>query len=313
MAIHPPLLQPGDTIGIVSPGSPLPADQINLGITILKSMGFQVITGNYVYASNGFLAGTDRQRAADVMSMFANPAVKLILPARGGVGVAGILPYLDYRFISANPKIVSGYSDVTVLLNTLYQNSDLLTFSSLMLLNFRMDTPAYNYDQFFGMVSSASVPKFVLNPPGIPLVGKVPGRVSGTLIGGNLTSLTDTLGTPYEIDARSRILFLEETHEPINKVYRMLNHLKLAGKFNDCVGIVMGECTECGVSYGKSYDDLINDFIVPLGKPLLTNLSAAHGTYKAAVPIGALAHLDTQSSNPSLAIMEPTVSAPASA
>ncbi|WP_028552357.1 S66 peptidase family protein [Paenibacillus sp. UNC451MF] len=307
MTIQPPLLQPGDTIGVVSLGSPLPASDIDSAVTILKNMGFQVILGNYVYADSGFLSGTDEQRAFDLMNMFANPQVRMILPTRGGVGIAGILPYLDYRTISLNPKIVSGYSDVTVLLNTLYQFSDLITFSSLMLINFRMNTPAYNFNQFFGMISSTAYPKPIQNPPGIPLVPKVAGNVTGRIVGGNLTSLVDTLGTPYEIDTRGRILFLEETHEQINRVYRMINHLRLAGKFADCIGIVMGECTDCQTSYGKTYDDLINEVMVPLGKPMLTNLSAAHGTYKAAVPIGATANLNTL--NATLTVMEPTVSA----
>lgn len=307
MAIKPPLLQPGDTIGVVSLGSPLPASEIDSAVAILKNMGFQVILGNYVYADSGFLSGTDEQRAYDLMNMFINPQVRLILPTRGGVGIAGILPYLDYRTISLNPKIVSGYSDVTVLLNTLYQFSDLMTFSSLMLINFRMDTPPYNFNQFFGLISSTTYPKLIQNPPGIPLIPKVPGNVTGRIVGGNLTSLVDTLGTPYEIDTRGCILFLEETHEQINRVYRMINHLKLAGKFADCVGIVMGECTNCVTSYGKTYDDLINEVMVPLGKPLITNLSSAHGIYKAAVPIGARVNLNTITA--SLTILEPTVSA----
>lgn len=308
MAIHPPLLQQGDTIGLVTLGSPLPAADINKGITMLRSMGFTVVVGNYVYASNGFLAGTDQQRAADFMNMIINPEVKMILPARGGVGVAGILPYLDYRVIARNPKIVTGYSDITVLLNTLYLFSNLLTFSGLMLIDFRAEAPPYNFNQFFGMVSSTAVPKSIQNPPDIPLTGLVPGKVTAPLVGGNLSSMLDTLGTPYEIDTRGKILFLEETHEPINKVYRMINRLKLAGKLNDCVGIVMGECTNCPVSYGKTYSDLISEFIVPLGKPLLTGLASAHGMYKATVPIGAVINMDTQSPVPTLTVVEPTVS-----
>ncbi|MBE1441686.1 S66 peptidase family protein [Paenibacillus sp. OAS669] len=307
MAIKPPLLLPGDTVGVVSLGSPLPAADINNAAAILRTMGFEVVLGNYVYADNGFLSGTDEQRAFDLMNMFADSKVRLILPVRGGVGIAGILPYLDYRFIASNPKILSGYSDVTVLLNALYQFSNLITFSSLMLLNFRTDTPPYNFDQFFGLISSTAYPKTIQNPQGIPMVSKVPGNVTGPIVGGNLTSLVDTLGTPYEIDTRGCILFLEETHEQINRVYRMINHLKLAGKFADCIGIVMGECTNCEASYGKTYDDLINEVIVPLGKPLLTRLSAAHGIYKAAVPIGATVNLDTV--NTALTITEPTVSA----
>jgi muramoyltetrapeptide carboxypeptidase len=305
MAQAPPLLRPGDTVGIVTLGSPLDPSIIQTGITTLRNMGFHVVLGRNVYASTGFLAGTDQQRAADLMAMFNNPQVRLILPTRGGVGVAGILPHLDFSVISAHPKIVSGYSDITILLNVLSQYANLITFSSLLLLDFRSSTPSYNFNQFFAAVSVIQAPRIIRNPPGVTLTARVSGNVTGPIVGGNITSLADTLGTPFEIDTRGKILFLEETHEPINRVYRMINHLRLAGKFRDCIGIVMGECTNCEPAYGRTYENLINDFIVPLGKPLLTNLSAAHGTYKAAIPIGARVNLRTNP--PTLTVLEPTV------
>ncbi|MEK3724598.1 S66 peptidase family protein [Paenibacillus sp. FSL H8-0034] len=306
MAIRPAILQKGDTIGVVTLGSPLEAEVIDANINFLKGMGFNVVLGQYVYAQNGYIAGTDQQRALDLMRMFENNQVKIILPTRGGVGVAGIIPYLDYRFIQSHPKIISGYSDITVLLNALYQFSNLITFHSLMLIDFKPDTPAYSFNQFFSATSSLALYREIQNPPGLPLVSRVGGNVVGPIVGGNLTSLVDTLGTPFEIDTRGKILFLEDTHEPINTVYRYLNHLKLAGKFANCVGIIMGECTDCADAYGKSYQDLINEFVVPLGKPLMTNLASAHGPYKAAIPIGAMVNLNTF--NTTLTVLEPTVS-----
>ncbi|MBY7142082.1 LD-carboxypeptidase [Virgibacillus sp. NKC19-3] len=308
MAIKPSILQPGDTVGIVTLGSPLSADVINNRIQTLKELGFEVVLGEHVYAADGFLAGTDQERASDLMTMFSDDRVKLILPTRGGVGVAGILPYLDYSFIQEHPKLISGYSDITVLLNVLAQYADLITFQSLMLIDFSLSTPSYNYDQFFEATSVLTSQRQIENPPWIPQVSRVSGNVTGPIVGGNITSFVDILGTPYEIDTSGKILLLEETHEPINTVYRYLNALKLAGKFQDCIGIVMGECTECPASYGVTYEDLINDFLVPLGKPLMTNVATAHGTYKAAIPIGATVNLDTM--NNTLTVMESTVRSP---
>lgn len=306
MATRPPILQPGDTIGIVTLGSPLEASVIDARISTLLDMKFKVVLGQYVYAQNGFLAGTNQERAADLMAMFENDQVKIILPTRGGVGIAGILPYLDYETIRRHPKIVTGYSDMTILLNVLYQYADLITFNSLMLIDFTLATPPYNFNQFFAATSTLTSPRPITNPPNIPLVSRVPGNVTGPIVGGNLASFVDNLGTPFEIDTRNRILFLEETHEPMNKVYRYMNHLKLAGKFDDCIGIILGECTNCQVAYGQTYEDLIEEFIVPLGKPLMTNLTSAHGTYKTAIPIGAIANLNTM--NNTFTILEPTVS-----
>jgi len=138
------------------------------------------------------------------------------------------------------------------------------------------------------------------------LISKIPGNVTGTIVGGNLASFVDTLGTPFEVDTTGKILFIEETHEAASRVYRMIAHLIHAGKFQDCAGIIMGECSGCYANYGKSYEDIINDIIVPLGKPLMTNLASGHGIYKMAIPIGAVANLDTY--NNTLTVMEPTVS-----
>lgn len=306
MAIKPPILRSGDTIGIVTLGSPLAADVINNRIETLKYLGFEVVLGQYVYAENGFLAGTDEERASDLMNMFADERVKMILPSRGGVGVAGILPFLDYSFIQQHPKIITGYSDITVLLNVLAQYANLTTFQSLLLIDFTFNTPAYNYDQFFEETSTLTAPRIIENPPGFPQISNVLGNVTGPIVGGNLTSFVDTLGTPYEIDTKGSILLLEETNEPINTVYRYLNALKLAGKLEDCAGIVMGDCTNCPVAYGTSYEDLINVFLVPLGKPLMTHVTTAHGLYKATIPIGATANLNTIDNT--LTILEPGVS-----
>ncbi|WP_282940282.1 LD-carboxypeptidase [Paenibacillus sp. RC67] len=306
MPVYPPILKRGDTIGIVTLGSPLHSDTINNSISFLRSMGFQVVVGNYVYSVDGFLAGTDEQRASDLMNMFTNQKVNMILPTRGGVGVLGILPHLDYEVIAANPKILTGYSDISVLMNALYQFSNLVTFSSLLLFDFNATTPAYNFDQFFEATSRVIAPRIIRNPPNRLLSSKVVGNVTGPIVGGNLSSIVDSLGTSYEIDTKGKIVFLEETHEPINKVYRMINHLKIAGKLNDCIGIVMGECTNCQTAYGKSYNDLIDEVLAPIGKVLMTNLASAHGIYKAAIPIGAVVNLNTY--NSTLTVLEPTVS-----
>ncbi|MFD0696766.1 LD-carboxypeptidase [Paenibacillus sp. GCM10027628] len=305
MAAKPPLLQRGDTVGIVTLGSPLDASIIDARISFLESMGFNVAYGKYVYYYDGIVAATAQQRAEDLMSMFRNHNVKMILPARGGTGVADIFPYLDFGFIRNNPKIVTGYSDITILLNILYQLADLITFQSLLLIDFNADTPAYNFNQFFSATSTLTAPRIIQNPPGLQLTSLIGGNVTGPIVGGNLTSLVGTLGTPYEVNTTGKILLLEETHAPSNTIYRYLTQLRMAGKFRDCIGIVMGQCTGCTISYNTSYEKLIQELIVPLGKPLMTNLSTAHGYYKAAIPIGANVNLNTN--NNMLTVLEPSV------
>jgi muramoyltetrapeptide carboxypeptidase len=306
MAIRPPMLMRGDTIGIVTLGSPLARDVIDARIAFLRSMGFNVVLGKYVYSAEGIVVASAQQRASDLMDMFYNPQVKAIIPTRGGTGVSDILPFLDYEVIRANPKILTGYSDITVLSNALYQMADLISFQSLLLIDFRPATPPYNFEQFFTATATLTAPRAVNNPPGIPLDSLVRGNVTGPLVGGNLTSFMGTIGTPYETDTCGKILVIEETHEPANTVYRYMAQLRLAGKFLDAIGFVIGECTECQPAYGQTFYDVVSAELVPLGKPILTNLRTAHGTYKAAVPIGAQANLNTY--NNTLTILEPTVS-----
>jgi muramoyltetrapeptide carboxypeptidase len=118
------------------------------------------------------------------MNMYMNPEVKAILPTRGGTGVQGILPFLDYSFIAQNPKIISGYSDITILLNVLYELSEQITFHSLLLLDFRPTTPAYNFDQFFTATSTLLSPRIIENPTGMPALSLIGGNVTGPLVGG---------------------------------------------------------------------------------------------------------------------------------
>ncbi|MDI9495363.1 MAG: LD-carboxypeptidase [Bacillota bacterium] len=306
MATRPPILRAGDTVGIVTLGSPPDAGTIDVGIQTLESMGFNVLVGEHAYSNAGIVAASAMERASDLMNMFENPEVRAIIPTRGGTGVADIIPYLDYDVIRSNPKIITGYSDITILLNVLYQFADLITFHSLLLLNFRPSTPAYNFNQFFTATSTITAPRPLENPPGMPLISRIQGNVTGTIVGGNLASFVDTLGTPFEVDTKDRILFIEETHEAASRVYRMIAHLIHAGKFRDCAGIIMGECAGCYANYGKTYEDIINEVIVPLGKPLMTNLASGHGVYKMAIPIGAVTNLNTYDNT--LTVLEPTVS-----
>jgi muramoyltetrapeptide carboxypeptidase len=306
MAIRPPSLQRGDTIGLVTLGSSLDAKIINTRVQYLRNMGFNIVFGKNVYSNGGIVAASAQQRADDLMNMFRDPNVKMILATRGGTGVQTILPYLNFEVIKQNPKIISGYSDITVLLNSLYQFSNLITFHSLMLIDFRLETPAYNFNQFFEAISTLNSPRVIQNPPNITRRGLVPGNVTGPIVGGNMTSLVNALGTPYEINTKGKILFLEETHSPTTMIFRNLTQLLMSGKFQDCLGIIMGECTNCLVSYGTTYEDLINTLLVPLRKPLLVYLTTGHGFYKAAIPIGANVNLN--STDNTLTVLEPTVS-----
>lgn len=289
--MYPPPLKKGDTIGVVTLGSPAKEEELNRGTAVLNNMGYHVLLGNYALSQN-FPATTATHRAQDLMEMFLNPSVKMILGLRGGTGVADILPLLDYSLIRLNPKILAGYSDLSILLNVITQFTGLVTFNAPMLLDIHAETPPFNLEHFLKIISLAR-PYSIKNPAHMPFISKVKGTAIGPLAGGNLTSIIGSLATPFEINTKGKILFLEDINESSTRVYRLLTHLLRAGKFHDVSGIIIGECTNCKTEYNTTYEQVIEKLLVPLGKPLLMNLATGHGKYKVTIPIGSVGRLDT--------------------
>lgn len=292
--MYPPCIQKGDTIGIVTLGSPSKDEEIKRGTAVLTEMGYKVHLGEHIL-SQEFPAAPPKVRATDLMQMFLNPKVKMILGSRGGTGVADILVHLDYKQIKQNPKILAGYSDFSILLNAVNQQTGLITYNTPMLLDLHPETPEFTINQLIQAISTRNKPYTLTNPSQMPLVCKVKGKAVGPLVGGNLTSIIGSLGTPFEINTNGKILFLEEINEYSTQIYRLLTHLIHAGKFRDVSGIILGEFTKCPTEYDTPYEQIVEKLLVPLGKPLLMNLATGHGKYKATLPIGALVRLDTES------------------
>ena len=131
--VRPPRLKPGDTIGIVSPAGPFDLDLFMQGLSALQSMGFQTRVPDEVYDKNGYLAGSDAQRARMVNQLFEEPDVQAIVCARGGFGCLRMLPMVDFDIISAQPKVFVGFSDITALLAAITRFSGLVTFHGPMI------------------------------------------------------------------------------------------------------------------------------------------------------------------------------------
>ena len=249
MPIKPERLNPGDTIGLVAPASaPTDPGAIDYGAGIIQELGFKVKLGRNVRNRHGFLAGTDRERAADLMGMFADPKVKAILCVRGGYGVSRLLSLLDYNLLRANPKIFVGYSDITALHFALLKKANLVCFHGPMLNSdfVRLDLPQFTLKSFFRTLS-------VPDPPGSIKQGYRGKNISvlrtgaarGRLIGGNLSLLGTLIGTPYNISFRNKILFIEDLDEPPYRFDRMLTHLLNAGLLQQAAGIAIGINVNC--------------------------------------------------------------------
>ncbi|MHB1127665.1 MAG: S66 peptidase family protein [Bacillota bacterium] len=296
-------LKEGSMVGVVAPaGGVSQRERISKGKTMLESMGFQVVMGRYIHHRYGYLAGTDRERVEDLSWMFASPEIEGIFCLRGGYGSMRLLNLLDYRIIRENPKILVGYSDITALLLALARKTELVTFHGPMVASDLGDElTEYTRKSFKkALLTSDPLGQLAL-PEGASPVVLSPGEVTGELIGGNLSLIATTLGTPFEIDTAGKILFLEEINEEPYRVDRMLTHLLLSGKFDEVAGVVIGECIGCqpnqeGDHQGKGFslEEVFADRLGSLGIPCVYGLPLGHGRNKATVPLGVQARLDAR-------------------
>ena len=276
---------------MVAPAGPVNKKQLEKGLEVVSEMGFEPVLGNFVHERSRFLAGTDLQRAKDVMSMFSNREIKAIFCARGGYGANRILEHLDAKVIRKNAKIFVGSSDITVLLHYLYLKVGVLGFHGPMIAGSFGRTPMKSSrEQFKNILMGKST---LLRCRKAKVLSK--GSAKGRLTGGCLTLLCRSLGTPYEIQTRNRILFIEDVNEPLYKVDGMLWQLKAAGKFKGVRGIVFGEMVNCKTQEpgeGK-FENILVDLFPDLNIPILTHCPIGHGKEIWTLPLETQATLDT--------------------
>jgi muramoyltetrapeptide carboxypeptidase len=291
-------LRRGDTIGVIAPSGPVPPDVLPKAQAELEALGFRVKMGETCSQSyGGYLAGPPELRARELNEMFADPAVDAIMCMRGGYGSPQILPLLDYACIAENPKLFIGYSDITALHAALGQKAGLATLHGPMAqtgIAFGLD-PVSRDSLLRAMTDPAPLGRIV-NPEGEEIVCLVEGEACGPIVGGNLSLVAALMGTPYELDTRGKLLFLEDIGEEPYRVDRMLTQLALAGKFDDCAGVIIGTWTDCAPSerfaHGFSVLDVFCNIVVPFQKPTIWNLQSGHGHYNLALPFGVQAYLN---------------------
>ncbi|MGO8676978.1 MAG: S66 peptidase family protein [Limisphaerales bacterium] len=305
MPIIPRHLDYGDTIAVVAPaGAPPDPKTIDHSVAALEQLGFRAKLAPNVRKRRGFLAGNDRERAADLMGMFCDPGVKAILCVRGGYGSSRLLPLLDYGAIRAHPKILVGYSDITSLHCALLKKANLVSFHGPMLNSdfVREHCPDFTQRSFLRTLAQPS-------PAGSIRRGYLkktisilrPGRVSGALVGGNLSLLCATLGTPYLPSFKNKILFFEDLGEAPYRFDRMLTHLLNARLLEQVAGIAIGVNKNCkdpkagrAKEYRQSLEDVLRERLLPLKVPVVMGLPFGHIPWNATLPVGVRATLDAQ-------------------
>lgn len=301
--LKPRRLNPGDTIGIVAPASapPNPA-AIDRSVEVLESLSFKVKLAPNVRKRWGFLAGSDRDRASDLMKMFSDRRVNAIICVRGGYGTARLLPLLDYQVIRANPKIFLGYSDITSLHCAFLARSGLISFHGPMLNSdfIKDNLPAFTRQSFLRTLMAPTAPGSICQGYKTKTVRVLRrGKAAGPLIGGNISILCASLGTPYQASFRNSILFFEDLDEVPYRFDRMLTHLLNAGLLQQVAGVAIGINKNCkdpkaktATEYRQTVEDVFKERLLPLKVPVVLGLPFGHIRYNATLPVGAHVMLD---------------------
>jgi muramoyltetrapeptide carboxypeptidase len=308
--ILPMALKKGSKIAITAPASPVSLYEIRNCMKILKNLGYSVEVGKTITShewKNRYLSAPDEERASEFMEYINRKDINCILCGRGGYGVMRILPMLDFDAIRRNPKIIIGFSDITALINAIYQKNKIVTFHGPVAVS---TFGQFTTDYFIKVLAPTKQFKpIVINYPSIQTISN--GVAEGKIIGGNLSMLAGTLGSEYEIDTNDSILLIEEISEHPYKIDRMLAQLSLAGKLQQAKGIIMGffENLNSKRPYypGGSFTikEVIDQHIKPLEIPAILGMPIGHNKNNVTMPIGIRAKLDA--TKKTFTILEPSV------
>ena len=293
--ITPNSLYPGARVALVAPSSAVPEDRLSPAVEAVKALSLEPVVYPSCYFDNhhGYFAADDGQRAKDLQDAFADPSIQGIWCIRGGYGAGRLLPLLNWRGIARHPKLFCGYSDVTALHIALNQCCRLVTYHTPMP-STELYQPVHDFTTTYlrrALFGALTGPL----PLGQEVAALAPGRASGPLCGGNLSLICDSLGTPWEIDIKGKLLFLEDIGEKTYRIDGMLTQLRNAGKLDQCAGILLGAWTDCLPEYPEktlTLEENFRELILPAGKPVLAGLPAGHVLPTLSLPLGATAVMD---------------------
>ena len=285
-ALYPPALRRGDTIGLVAPAGAWPEEEFVRGVQIISEYGFKVKIAPNLGQRQNYLAGPDRHRTDLLHAMWRDPEVKAVVAVRGGYGSLRILPAIDYRLIAECPKILVGFSDITALHSAICRETGLVTFHGPMITTLgKIDA-----DSLFSFFETLT--RGVCGPVATRSLEVLRGgRASGRLAGGNLTTAVHLVATPYEVDWRDKIVFLEDIGEAPYRIDRMLTHLQLAGRFAGIRGLILGSFTNCGDQ--ELIWARVMEIFSTENFPIWANFPIGHGQRNRIVPLGTEAAMDS--------------------
>ncbi len=298
--IKPDALKEGQLIEIVAPASTFKPEQLKAGVSRLEALGFSVKVDQAVYEKKRFFAGSDDQRAKQLIGAFKNPEVKAILCARGGYGSQRIVKKLASDLITANPKVFIGYSDLTILLSFFQEACGMVCVHGPVVAGDLGNHPKQETLDSIKAALTSTSPIEKISGQGIRSLNEFKGK--GKLTGGCLSMLVYTIGTPYEIQTDGKVLFLEEINEKPYEIDRSLSYLKTLGKFENIKGVVFGKflgCTngEDELTAAQVIEEIIKEIFSDYKIPILLDFPAGHGKEQLCLPFGIEVEVDGASSS----------------
>jgi muramoyltetrapeptide carboxypeptidase len=300
----PPVLLVGDTIAFCAPSGFLDSVRMSLAKTRLEEKGFHIIREDSIYRRWGYLAGTDAQRASELMSYFKDKSVRAIFPGTGGYGSTRILSMLDYDIIKSNPKIFIGFSDITALHIAFNQLANLITFHTpnpMYGLGSKKGLDPISELYFWSLLMNSDdnyeIP-FDLYGDSLKVQTMVPGIASGKLVGGNLSLICSTMGSVYEAKTMGSILFIEDVGEAPYRIDRYLSELKLAGKLDLVNGIIIGRFSRRETEAPDRSTDfqmhqVFQQYFSKMKVPVIFNFPSGHGSINVSLPLGCIVEINT--------------------
>jgi len=283
----PQRLRPGSRIGVIAPAGSVDRALVQAGLDAIRAAGFEAECSPNLFAVDGYLAGKAEARAKDLRDFFIRSDIEAIFCARGGFGSVQLLPFLDSNLIN-HPKIFVGYSDVTTLLNWLCQSCHMVAFHA----------PMVAMDMARGLSNQSKAHLWPLLDGTLTTWKRTlgesirPGRAEAAMMGGCLSLLVTSLGTPFEIDTGGKLLFLEDVGEKPYRIERMLTHLKMAGKLEHVAGVVLGDFVDCQGDGPRELREIVADIFRDASYPVVMGLPAGHGLENIALPFGVKMRLD---------------------
>lgn len=304
--LKPPPIEKGAGVALVVPAGHVADAVIQRTIKALKQDGFTPIPLIPEARPRGYLSADDNARVSTFNMALNDPRVDVVLCMRGGYGTPRILDAIDYEALRKNPKAIIGYSDITALLLAIRRQTGLVVFHGPMGKDLALRSSGFTdftEKHFWGILREEN-PRFARwgHLAGKPPRAVIGGVAEGVLTGGNLSLIAATMGTPYEIDTRGAILFIEDVNEKPFRIDRMLAQLRLAGKLNEVRGILLGSFQNCvAAAASLTLDQVFLDYFKDLGVPVLEGYPAGHGLADHAVlPLGVAVRLDADKGTLSL-------------